>query len=78
MTGAQLSPPKRNILASPLVLSDAARQSHAPHAYVQIKTGCMMPHSSGAAKEKWGEKSVSDENERTRSTAKIDKSSPRR
>ena len=54
MTGVQALP-KRNILASALELSDAARQSRAPHAYVQLKTGCMMPDSSGAVKENWGE-----------------------
>jgi len=59
-------------------LSDAARQSRAPHAYIQIKTVCIMPDSSGAAKENWGKKSVSDENAHIRSRAKIDKSSPRR
>ena len=37
-------------------LSDAARQCCVPHAYVQIKTGCIMPDSSGAAKENWGKK----------------------
>ena len=41
------------------------QDSHAPHAYVQIKTGYIMPDSSGAVKENWGEKSVSDENEHT-------------
>jgi len=32
---------------------------------VKTKTGCMMPNSSGAVKKNWGEKSVTDENERT-------------
>jgi len=46
-------------------LSDEAWQSCAPHANVQIKTGCTMPDSFGAVKKNWDEKSVSDENERT-------------
>jgi len=41
------------------------QDSLAPYAYVQIKTGCMMPDLSGAVKENLGEKSVSDKNEHT-------------